>query len=643
MKYFIGWFAVWALLSLGCKEKVTTVNFKDWPEEKSYPYDPFFIQRSYPDKHFSVRAYQEALQKVQLDQLSESPTRFDGTWTVQGPGNLGARINTIAAVPNSSTVYVGFANGGVWKTLDGGGSWFPIFDDRLFLTVGDIAIDPNDTSTIYVGTGDPNITSYPAMGNGVFKSTDGGQSWSYLGLSETAITSKIIINPNNSNQIFVATMGLPFERNPDRGLYRSDDGGQTWQKVLYLSNQAGVIDLVMDPDHPNVLYASGWDRIRNNQESIVYGPHAKIFKSTDGGNNWATLTNGLPQNISCRIGLTICESQPNILYALYVGTDFQVSGIYKSTDGGVNWTAKGLAGLENALGGFGWYFGQIRVDPDDPDLLYVLGGYNWRSTDGGNSWQTFYAHPGHPDKHDLIFYENGLMIATDGGLYRSVDDAETLIRMDQIPANEVYRVGYNPFKPDLYYCGMQDNGTAYGHQSNINGWLIYYGGDGFQPQFSPLDSNLFYAESQYGNIGRTQDGQGLNLFGYSDYSSDRRNWDLPYMLSYFHSNVLYLGTYRAYQYDTLNLTFTTISGDLTDGNIYGDIFHSITTIDESHFVEGQLYVGTSDANVQRRNPDGSWQNITSGLPERYVTSIKTSESQAGRVFVTHSGYRDNEF
>ncbi len=630
------------ILFFGCNTPKTASDAEKMLAQKSYPYDQFFIQRSFPDKHFALKAYKKALAQVQLEALSESPNTFDGNWTTQGPANLGARINTIAVVPNSSTIYVGFANGGVWKTVNAGASWYPIFDDQSVLTVGDIAIDPNDTSTIYVGTGDPNITGYPAIGNGIYKSTNGGETWTHLGLSETAITSKIIVNPNNSNQIFVATMGLPFERNTDRGLYRTNDGGQSWQRILFLSDQSGIIDLVMNPNDPTELFAVGWDRLRNNHESITSGINSKILKTNDGGQSWTLLTNGLPQGISSRTGITICESNPNILYALYIGTDYQVSGVYKSIDGGASWESKSISGLSNTLGGFGWYFGQIRVEPDNPDNVYILGVGISYTNNGGDNWNTYYGTQGHPDKHDLVFVNGGSYVAMDGGLYHDATGVETLLRVDDIPANEVYRVSYNPFKPDEYYAGCQDNGTSRG--TLIDNWDIFYGGDGFQMLFSHSDSLVMYASAQFGWIGRSVDGgQTFSSFTAGVPDTDRKHWDTPYFLSHFHDNVVYRATHKVYRVDTITESFLAISGDLTQGNIYGATFHTISAMDESYFNEGELYVGTTDARVHRKLANGIWEDVSAGLPVRYVTSIKASPYQSGRVFVTHSGYRDNDF
>ena len=270
---------------------------------------------------------------------------------------------------NDDIILLGFSAGGIFKTSDGGTTWKSIFDDQPFLAIGDITFDPEQPDIIYVGTGDPNISGFPFIGDGVYKSSNGGDTWTHLGLQETRITSKIVVDPSNSNIIYVATMGLPFERNTERGLYKSLDGGATWNQVLFLEEDAGIIDLVIHSDNPQILYASGWNRIRNNGESLIIGDKARIYKTTDGGNSWEMLENGLPTVPLSRTGLAISPSNPNKVYAMFVATDMQLHSIFKTEDGGDNWISLPTAesdGLDdNALGGFGWYFGKIRLHPQN--------------------------------------------------------------------------------------------------------------------------------------------------------------------------------------------------------------------------------------------------------------------------------------
>ena len=277
--------------------------------QKHEPYDYFFLQRSYPDETFDIIAYEKAIKKVSKNislLKNSSPKNINSSWTIEGPGNIGGRINVVITHPDSSNImYIGNANGGVFKTIDGGNSWVPVFDEFSFLAIGAIALDPINPDIVYVGTGDPNISGYPFIGDGIYKSIDGGANWTHIGLTEQRIISRIVINPDSPNIIYAAAMGLPFERNNDRGLYRTTDGGDTWEQILFISDEAGIIDLVMDPYNSQVLYAAGWNRIRNNSESVVYGQAAKIYKTNDGGDTWDTLSNGLPTEDMSRIGLCV--------------------------------------------------------------------------------------------------------------------------------------------------------------------------------------------------------------------------------------------------------------------------------------------------------------------------------------------------
>lgn len=652
---------IWSITSFefsnSQKENSKSTKPKDKLEANHEPSEEFFLQRIGPDGEFAIDAYTTALQQINNQVQTRNNSGFQKEWTVQGPGNIGARINTIAVHPtDENTIYAGFSDGGIFKTTDGGITWNPIFDSQPFLSIGDIVIDPNDPNILYVGTGDPNISGTPSIGDGIYRSEDGGASWTNIGLEETRIISKIILDPTSSNNIFAATMGLPFVRTNDRGLYRSSDNGITWEQILFVSDSTGIVDMVMHPNDPQTIYAVGWDRIRNNSESLGVGIGAKVYKTTDGGNTWEILEGGLPNDEPhSRMGIAISPSNPDILYAEYVGKDFQLENIYRTNDAGMNWdtipTDEDTNGLSsNSLGGFGWYFGKIRVNPTDPDDIYLLGVELWRSKNAGELWEKaapdWWTYDVHADKHDLAFLnDGGILLATDGGLYKS--DADNLFweDMENIPTTQFYRVAYNPHNPDFYYGGAQDNGSTGGNETLINSWSRIYGGDGFQMVFDPDNSERFFVETQNGRIRVTLDGGGfydLAIGGIDP--DDRRNWDMPYIMSPHWSQVLYTGTYRVYQGFGDIPNWFPISDDLTDGPGGFSRNRTITAIDESVLEEGLLYVGTGDGNVWRGEDTGNtWTSISNGLPDQYVTDVVASPSDVNVVFATFSGYRDNDF
>lgn len=623
------------------KENATGLRPAEW----------FHTIREYPDFKTDIKTYTKAIAQAGNAVSQRGIPGFAAPWTVQGPGNIGARVNTIKVNPiNPNVIYIGYSQGGVWKTTDGGQNWLPIFDKQPFLAIGDIELDPQNPNIVYVGTGDANISGYPFIGDGVWKSPDGGQTWQHLGLEDQRIISKIIVHPGNANTLYAATMGLPFERNDARGLYKSTNGGLSWQQVLFVSDSTGIIDLVMAPNNPNVLYAAGWDRVRNNQESIVSGQGARIWKSVNGGQNWTMLGGGLPDFDCSRIGLAVSATDANFLLAVYVNTGLDFQAIYKTTDGGLNWSELPTAGLEPGfMGGFGWYFGKVFINPFNPEDIFVCGVTLWRSVDGGENWfQTtpdWWLYEVHADMHDLVFTDaNTCYLGTDGGFYKSIDAGFTWEKIENIPTSQFYRVAYNSFTPDFYYGGMQDNGTSGGSADNINDWLRYFGGDGFTAVFHPEDENIFYFETQNGNIYGTNDGSSYEDATSGIEDGDRRHWDMQYILSRHNLETMYTGTQRIYQgFGHLPFWFP-ISEDLTDGNIFGERFHTISTLDESPLDPELLYVGTTDGNVWRGAPSAqTWTNITAGLPDRYVSSVKASPNITNRVYVTHTGYKSNDF
>jgi len=625
---------------------------------KHGPADEFFRQRMDPNGNLSIEAYikglKEAKSKNSLN--ARSITGFDDEWTVQGPGNLGGRINTIAVNPdNENIIYTGFSLGGAFKTIDKGENWEPIFDNQLFSAIGDITIDPNDSNTIYLGTGDPNIGAFPSVGDGLYRSEDAGETWTNIGLVDQRIISRVIVNPNNSNIIFAATMGLPFVENNERGLYRSIDRGQTWEQVLFIDDSAGVIDLVINPQDPNIMFAASWERIINNRQSSIFGENCNLYKTTDGGDNWTELTNGLPIGPSVgRIGLAICESQPNVVYAQYSNDNALFDGIYRSNDNGDSWfqiptsSINAYGGLP--LGGFAWFFGQIRVSPTNPDDLYLLGVELWRTQNAGQTWDQVDFSTGditvHPDKHDLVYLsDQSILLGTDGGMYLSNNNNLVWTDMENIPTSQFYRVGYNPHQPNTYYGGSQDNGTSSGNSQNINNWDRILGGDGFQPAFDTENPNRYFAEAQTGFIRITLDG-GTEFFSatYGIDFNEIRNWDMPYFISAHNNNKLFTGTNRAYRSISEVPEWTAISPVLTKIPSGLPRHRSISTINESPIIDDLIYVGTSDGNVWYANLNDSptFILINNQLPDQYVTDVAGSYVDPNRLYVTHSGYRDND-
>lgn len=626
-------------------------------DKHNLPNEHFYMQRAYPDFDMPIEVVKNALREAQQQILQQSNAKqegiagIDADWLIEGPTNIGGRINAIAVHPtDANTIYAGSSRGGIHKTTDGGATWLPIFDEPLFNSIGDIIISPHNANTIYVGTGDSNIGSFFSIGDGVYRSTDAGATWQNIGLSEVGIISKIAIDPINPNQIYVAAMGNPIARDVNRGIYKTNDGGITWQKILFIDDDAGIIDLVMHPSQPNTLYAASWNRIRNLQETIVNEEDGKIWKSTDSGTTWTHLTNGLPDQFRSRIGLTISAQNPNRLAAVYVDSTQALLGVYTTDNGGETWqqTADISSFDSDPVATFGWYFGKIYFHPDNDQHLFLLGVGMHQSMDGGFSWADctppWWTYEVHADKHALAFSNGNLILGTDGGIYQSNDNTESWQDIESIANTQFYRVAVNPHEPNMYCGGAQDNGTTMGNADMINEWPRIYGGDGFQPVFHPTNPDWLCIEIQNGSMAYTTDG-GMNFESANTGidPDDRRNWDMPYIISKHGENALFAGTYRLYRSDSNDPPmYEVISPDLTDGNIYGNRFHNISTIDQSPLSPNYLYVGTSDGNIWHSLDAGNtWVNITDTLPDRYVTSIKASPHLLNNVYVSISGYKGN--
>jgi photosystem II stability/assembly factor-like uncharacterized protein len=606
------------------------------------PFDDYALTSQYGHEGEGLQEYKMAvlceLKRMKKYRSTTTP------WKLEGPTNTGGRINAIALHPTLATTYlVGCADGGIFKTTDDGATWTPIFDNAYALAISDIQYDPSNAQIIYVGTGDHVLGGYSHMGNGMYKSSDGGTTWTNMGLSNVGTVSKIIIDPTNTQVIYAGTTGNVFISDNNRGMYKSTDAGVTWNQILFLGLNAGIGDMVINPQNTSTLYCTGRHRFRSNTQSMLNGPETKIFRTTNGGTSWDTLQTGLPSGEQCRIGLTISTTNPNTVYANYVDTSLNYAGLYKTTNGGNTWSVINSSASTVNMGGFGWYFGEVELNPYNNNQLFILGVDLGKSSNGGTSFSA--AGNTHSDKHDLKFLSaTSMLLATDGGLYKSTNSGTSFQLLDNLPITQFYKVAFNPWMPTQYFGGAQDNGSNYGSaNSGIDNWIKFYGADGFLPQFDSSDQSIFYAEWQNGNVMATTDGgSSWDYITSSLTATDRTSWNTPYFVSKHNSNELFIGTYQVYHNTSGPVdSWTPISPDLTDGT--NNVFHVITSLNQSQLNSQILYAGTSDARVwYTNNLGGNWNLINSTLPNRNVSCIKASPSITNSVFVSFSGYRNND-
>jgi photosystem II stability/assembly factor-like uncharacterized protein len=645
---------------------------------KSAPSDYFFMQRAFPNTESFGETYLKEIDKILENRKSNSQSlakaeyHDNETWGVQtngfnktkasfdeelwewknrGPYNIGGRITDVEMhSSNTNTLFIGAASGGVFKSTDLGENWTPIFDDQATLSIGDIAIAPSNSNVIYVGTGESNAGggSQTYDGNGIYKSTDGGSSFEHLGLEESRAVGHMQVHPENEDILYVAAMGDLFANNSERGIYRTQDGGQNWEQVLYINDSTGAIDVCMNPQNPEILYAATWERVRRPDYRSYGGDGSDIYKSTDGGDTWTLLSNGLPQgeNIG-RIGLTICDSQPNILYALIMDKTGYLDGVYRTDDHGENWEELPSGNLSSNFSSYGWWFGRIKTDPQNPDRVYALGLDIYRSLNGGQSWS--YASSGiHVDQQSLYIHpENpSLTIAgNDGGLYISDDAGQSYTHMENLPISQFYTCEFDESFPERLYGGTQDNASmrTFGLE---NGWEAIYYGDGFGVLVDPSDNNYVYTESQYGNFVRSTSGGNYFMNATSGINTnDNFNWNTPFCFDPSNPDILYIGSERVYKSTNKASLWTPISEDLTNGPATGNlVYHTISTIDVSPLNSDVIYVGTDDGNVWVSQDGGSeWTLISEELPERWVTRVTPHTTEAGGIYVCFSGYRHNEY
>ncbi len=596
-----------------------------------------------------------------------------------GPAFMSGRIVDIAIDPtHRSTWYVAAASGGVWKTVNSGTTFTPIFDNYGSYSIGCVTIDPSNRNVVWVGTGENNSQRSVGYGDGVYKSLDGGQSFQKMGLEKSEHIAKILIDPRNSDVIYVACQGPLWAPGGDRGLYKSINGGRSWEKVLSISENTGITDIVMDPRDPDTLYAAAYQRRRHQWVLLDGGPESGIHKSTDGGKTWRTINRGLPGGDKGRIGLAISPMQPDVLYAI-VEAAKEGSGFFRSADRGETWNRQ-----SGYVSSSPQYYQEIVADPNVMDRIYSLDTMLMVSEDGGKAFRPAGEQFKHVDNHALIIDPNDsdhLIVGCDGGLYETHDRCKNYRYTENLPLTQFYKIAVDQSKPFYYvYGGTQDNATQGGpsQTNNIHGirnsdWFVTVFGDGFDPAVDPEDPNTVYSQWQYGGLVRYDRRTGEQVDIKPQESADgpalRWNWDSALHLSPHSAKRIYYGSQILFRSHNRGDTWEAISPDLTRSidrnqlkvmdrvwsvdavakNTSTSFYGTIVTISESPLVENLIYVGTDDGLIQVTEDGGqNWRKIEKfdflDVPEfAYVSDIEASRHDPNTVYAVVQNFKRGDF
>ncbi len=597
--------------------------------------------------------------------LQQESVFKDLKWRSIGPRMQGGRIECIACPPgNTSVMYVGVGSGSLWKTENKGITWKPIFEKESTFAMGDVAVSQSNPKVVWVGTGEVLMARSSFPGMGVFKSTDAGKTWKNMGLVDTHHIGKVIIHPKRSDVVYVAAIGHMSTPNKQRGVLKTTDGGRTWKKSLYVDEESGAIDLVMDQTNPEILYATTWHRDR---KAGLRGKGSGVYKTTNGGKTWQQLTNGLPVGKSVgRIAIALAPSNPKILYAL-VDTQ-KGDGLYRSEDQGETWKKVNKDAVRAQ-----WDWCEIHVSPDDPDEIYNIGQRSYVSKDGGRTFRQIggtivhllrhNARTLHLDTHAMWIdplNPNRIVFGNDGGLFFSYDRGKNWLHVNNLPIAECYAVTYDMAKPYNVYIGTQDNAALFGPSTHTpkdgypDEWKHVYldpwgGGDSYFTYRDPSDPNVIYYEHQFGELRRKnmKSGKTKRIKPNSPKGQPRVRcaWMTPYFISRYDSSTLYYGANRVYKSKNRGDRWRVISPDLTEGsNVRNVRYRAITTMAESPLKRGLLYAGTDNANLYITEDDGkTWKKITKGLPPHTFTRVHPSPHEASTVFVTLTGMRNDDF
>ena len=575
---------------------------------------------------------------------------------------FGGRILDIEVHPNQpNTMYIGPADGGVWKTTNNGTTWTPIFDGHESSSCGDIALAPSNPDIVWFGTGENTSTRSAHYGDGIYKSTDGGKTWANMGLKESKRIGQIAIDPRNPDIVYVASMGYLYKGGGEKGVYKTTDGGKTWAQVLKGDNDTtGFIDVVMDVKDSKVLYAASHDRLRRAWNIRESGPGAAIYKTTDSGKTWTKLDAGLPKGANVgRIGLAVYPKDNKLVYAFFDVKGQDGGGqVWRSMDSGKTWKK-----MNDARLGGGTYYSRIFVDPTNPDVIYCPNVNLMRSRDGGKTFQSA-ATRAHVDWHTVWVNPadpNQVRAGCDGGLYFTYDGFETVQHVDNLPIAQFYAVSADNAVPYNIMGGTQDNGSWRGpSQTRARGgifnwhWQNILGGDGFYNIAHPIDTNIIYASSQFGAVNRVdmtiQNGRSIR----PREQGQRANWMAPFIVSPHNPDTLYWGGNKLHRSFNRGDTWQTISPDLTTNDPEkisprGNVPHcTITTIDVSRRRPGVVWVGTDDGNLWVTRDDGvNWtqvnQNVPDGPAKYWVARVHASPHDEGTAWAAFTGFREDDW
>ena len=598
-----------------------------------------------------------------------------------GPGFTSGRIADIAIHPHDENIwYVAVGSGGVWKTMNAGNSWTPLFDGQSVYSTGCITIDPNNPAIIWVGTGENVGGRHVGFGDGIYKSLDGGKSWKNMGLKESEHLSEIIIHPDNSEIVWVAAQGPLWSKGGQRGFYKSTDGGTTWNKTLGDEEWTGVTDIAIDPRNPNIIYAATWQRHRTVAALMGGGPKSGLHKSSDGGDTWTKLKSGLPSGNMGKIGLTISPQKPDEIYAA-IELDRTKGGVYKSWDQGASWSKQSNA-VSGATGPH--YYQELYASPHAYDRLYLMDVRIQVSDDGGKNFRRLSEQGKHSDNHAIAFKKDDpdyLLIGTDAGIYESFDLADNWRFFDNLPLTQYYKVAVDNQKPFYHvFGGTQDNGSHGGPSQTDNNhgirnadWYKTLGADGHQTATEPGNSNIIYAETQQGGLHRVDLSTGEQVYiqpqpGEGE-DFERFNWDAPIVVSPHDPATLYFASYRVWKSNNRGDSWTSISGDLTKDQdritlpIMGSTqswdspwdvgamsnYNTISSLAVSPIKKGLVYAGTDDGIVQVTEDDGAnWRKVEvgsmPGVPSTaFVNDIKADKYDENTVYIALDNHKYGDF